>query len=114
MHGAICVLFGYNKISRGRQWERLGECKFAPNPYPFRPTPTIRVTRYGSEASVKRHIHFMVLLVYGLLALSACGGQVVAPPADLPVGITWQWVSLSQGQGTAQPAVPDPQQYLLL
>jgi heat shock protein HslJ len=57
----------------------------------------------------------LVLLITGLLALSACGGQAVAtPPAELPVGVTWEWVGLTQAQQASQPAVSDPQKYLLL
>jgi heat shock protein HslJ len=57
----------------------------------------------------------LVLLVSCLLALSACAGQTVAtPPAELPVGTTWQWVSLTQAQPTSQPVVSNPENYLLL
>jgi heat shock protein HslJ len=64
---------------------------------------------------VKRHLQFLALLVCGLLALSACAAQSAAkPPAELPVGITWQWVGLTQAQPAGQPVIPDPQNYLLL
>jgi heat shock protein HslJ len=54
-------------------------------------------------------------LVCGLLALSACAAQAVAkPPAELPVGITWQWVGLTQAQSASPAAVLEPQNYLLL
>ncbi len=62
-----------------------------------------------------RHTQILVLLVSSLLALSACGGQTVAtPPAELPVGTTWQWVGVTQAQPTGQPVISNPENYLLL
>ena len=64
---------------------------------------------------MKRHPQCLVLLVCSLLALSACAtAPATTPPPELPVGITWQWVGLTQAQPAGQPAASDAQNYLLL